>query len=85
MSLIAPGGIGVASTPDHGYLKNLALALAGKMDSHFTALWDGGHIKFFSMTTLGALLRELGAKEINFKRVGRIPHLAKSMIAIIES
>ena len=38
MSLIAPGGIGVVSTPYHGYLKNLALALAGKMDSHFTAL-----------------------------------------------
>jgi hypothetical protein len=37
------------------------------------------------MTTLGALRREFGAKEIKFKPVGPIPHLAKSIIAIIES
>ena len=35
--LIAPGGTGVLSTPYHGYLKNVALALTGRMDSHFTA------------------------------------------------
>jgi hypothetical protein len=37
------------STPYHGYHKNLGLALSGKMDAHFTALWEGGHIKFFSI------------------------------------
>ena len=83
LSLIAPGGIGFLSTPYHGYFKNLALALSGKMDAHFTVLWDGGHIKFFSMRTLGQLLREAGALEIQFKRIGRIPTLAKSMVAVI--
>ena len=48
LSLIAPNGIGFLSTPYHGYWKNLALALTGKMDAHFTALWPNGHIKFFS-------------------------------------
>jgi len=85
VSLIAPGGMGFLSTPYHSYLKNLALAVTGKMDRHFTALWPGGHVKFFSMKTLGQLLREAGAREIRFVRVGRIPVLAKSMVAIVKN
>ena len=85
LSLMAPGGAGFLSTPYHGYLKNLALAASGKMDRHFTALWDGGHVKFFSIATLGRLLQEAGAKKVDFMRVGRIPALAKSMIAIVEN
>ena len=80
--LVEPGGIAVISTPYHGYAKNLAIALSGKMDAHFTALWDHGHIKFWSRNTLAALLREAGFVDIHFKRVGRIPPLAKSMIAV---
>jgi 2-polyprenyl-6-hydroxyphenyl methylase/3-demethylubiquinone-9 3-methyltransferase len=83
LDLIAPGGVGVMSTPYHGYLKNVALAVTGKMDEHFTALWDGGHIKFFSIRTLGKLLHEAGADDVKFIRVGRIPPLAKSMIAVV--
>jgi len=78
---LKPGGVLVRSIPYHGYLKNLALALSGAMDSHFTALWDGGHIKFWSMDTLGHLLREAGFTKLEFDRVGRtIPALAKSMV-----
>jgi len=80
--LLEPAGTAIISTPYHGYLKNLALAITGKMDKHFTALWDGGHIKFFSKTTLRELLTEAGLQDIRFVRVGRIPPLAKSMIAI---
>ena len=80
--LVAPGGVGVLSTPYHGYLKNLSLALAGRWDRHLTALWDGGHIKFFSIDTLGKLLAEAGFKDVAFIRAGRIPPLAKTMIAI---
>ena len=58
------------------------MALTGKMDAHFTALWDHGHIKFWSMHTLGELLREAGFVDIRFERVGRVPALAKSMIAL---
>lgn len=80
--LVEPGGMALVSTPYHGYWKNLALALGGKMDSHFTALWDHGHIKFWSVHTLGELLRDAGFEEPRFLRVGRMPPLAKSMIAI---
>jgi len=79
---VQDSGIALISTPFHGYWKNLALALTGKMDSHFTALWDGGHIKFWSERTLATLLREAGFTAVDFVRTGRIRALAKSMIAI---
>lgn len=81
-SLLEPGGTAIISTPYHGYWKNLALALTGRMDSHFTALWDHGHIKFWSLDTLSQLLNETGFSILRFERIGRIPPLAKSMIAV---
>lgn len=80
--LTEPGGYTIISTPYHGYLKNLAIALAGKFDFHVKPLWDCGHIKFFSIKTLTELLRETGYVEVNFLRLGRIPCLAKSMLAV---
>jgi len=80
--LLRPGGLAVISTPFHGYWKNLALALSGTFDAHWGPLWDGGHIKFWSRNTLRALLDETGFVDIEFRRIGRIPPLAKSMIAI---
>jgi 2-polyprenyl-6-hydroxyphenyl methylase/3-demethylubiquinone-9 3-methyltransferase len=82
--LVESGGTLVVSTPYHGYLKNLALALTGKMDEHFTALWDHGHIKFWSQRTLRILLEEAGFRDVTYRRVGRVPALAKSMIAVAE-
>jgi 2-polyprenyl-3-methyl-5-hydroxy-6-metoxy-1,4-benzoquinol methylase len=81
-SLLEPGGTAILSTPFHGYWKNLALALSGKLDAHFTALWDHGHIKFWSVKTLSDLLCEAGFVDLRFVRVGRVPPLAKSMLAI---
>jgi len=40
----------ILTTPYHGYLKNLAIALFNKFDNHFNPLWEGGHIKFFQNT-----------------------------------
>ena len=80
--LLEPGGIAVVSTPYHGYFKNLALAVTGRMDRHFTALWDGGHIKFWSIATLSKLLIEAELEIVRTERVGRIPALAKSMVMI---
>jgi 2-polyprenyl-3-methyl-5-hydroxy-6-metoxy-1,4-benzoquinol methylase len=85
LSLVRPGGMGFLSAPYHGYLKNLALALTGSMDRHFTALSEStAYVKFFSIDTLGQLLSESGARRVRFIRVGRIPPFAKSMVAIIE-
>lgn len=75
-----PGGLLVLSTPYHGYFKNVVLALTGRMDAHFTALWDGGHIKFFSWATVRALLEEAGFVDIRFRGAGRLPLLWKSML-----
>jgi len=36
------------------------------------------------MATLSELLREAGFQQIRFLRVGRVPSLAKSMIAIAQ-
>jgi 2-polyprenyl-6-hydroxyphenyl methylase/3-demethylubiquinone-9 3-methyltransferase len=80
--LLENGGLAIISTPYHSYVKNLALAVSGKMDDHFTALWDYGHIKFWSIKTLQILLLQAGFQDVCFRRVGRIPPLAKSMIAV---
>lgn len=81
--LLAPGGIAIVSTPYHSYFKNLALALSGKMDAHFTALWDHGHIKFWSVKTLSELFAEQGLTVERVHRVGRVPVLGKSMILVL--
>jgi 2-polyprenyl-3-methyl-5-hydroxy-6-metoxy-1,4-benzoquinol methylase len=79
-SLLLPGGQLLVGTPYHGYLKNLVLAAAGKMDAHFSALHDGGHIKFFSVTTLSQLMRRHGFEDLRFTFYGRAPLLWKNMI-----
>lgn len=80
--LVQPGGLALVSTPYHGYLKNVALAVSGKLDRHFTALWDHGHIKFWSVRTLGMLLTEAGFTDLRFVRTGRVPVMAKSLVAV---
>jgi len=77
---LKPNGCLILTTPYHGYWKNLVLALSGKMDKHLTVLWDGGHIKFFSVNTLTTLLQEEGFTDIQFKFAGRLPQLWKSML-----
>jgi hypothetical protein len=70
--------------PYHGYWKNLALALTGQMDAHFTALWDHGHIKFWSIRTITQLLTEAGFRIIQIQRIGRISPLAKTMMIVVQ-
>jgi 2-polyprenyl-6-hydroxyphenyl methylase/3-demethylubiquinone-9 3-methyltransferase len=81
---LKPGGRLIVSTPYHGWMKNVALAVTGKMDDHFTALWDFGHIKFWSRKTLGLLLEEAGFRLIGFSGAGRVPFLWKSMVLVAE-
>ncbi len=77
---LCAGGELILTTPYHGYLKNLALALTGRLDAHFTVLWDGGHIKFWSRRTLTILLKEAGFTDIAFYGTGRCPFFWKSMV-----
>jgi hypothetical protein len=58
------------------------LAISGKLDHHFRALMDGGHIKFFSVKTLTQLLEEENYVDIKFAFAGRVRGLWKSMLCI---
>ena len=82
ISQLKPGGHVLLGTPYHGYLKNLVLAATNKMDAHFSALHDGGHIKFFSVNTLSKLMRSYGFDDLRFTFYGRAPWLWKNMICL---
>lgn len=77
---LVPGGQFICTTPYHGYLKNLGLALCGAWDRHANPLWDGGHIKLWSRATLSKLLTEAGFKNLEFRGVGRLPFLWMTMV-----
>jgi 2-polyprenyl-6-hydroxyphenyl methylase/3-demethylubiquinone-9 3-methyltransferase len=77
--LLRPGGLFVVTTPHNDYFKNLVLAVTGSMDRHWTVLWDGGHIKFWSWKTIRSILEEGGFIRPQFFGAGRAPFLWKSM------
>jgi 2-polyprenyl-3-methyl-5-hydroxy-6-metoxy-1,4-benzoquinol methylase len=77
---LRPGGTVIVSTPYHGWLKNVALATTGKLDRHFDAMREGGHIKFFSRPVLSELLVRSGFVDIRFAGAGRAPLMWKSMV-----
>ena len=81
-AVLPADGYLIISTPYHGYLKNLALSLFGAWDFHHTALWHGGHIKFWSRRSLTTLLAQNGFEVVKFSGVGRLPFLWKSMILV---
>jgi 2-polyprenyl-3-methyl-5-hydroxy-6-metoxy-1,4-benzoquinol methylase len=77
---IPNGGELIISTPYHGYLKNLALSLFNKWDTHLNPMWHGGHIKLWSRKTLSNALINADFTIVTFKGCGRIPYFYKSMI-----
>jgi len=75
----------IITTPYHGYIKNILIALLGLSDKHYTVLWENGHIKFFSIKTLTELLALNGFVCLNTCRFGRVlPQFAESMLAVAE-
>jgi 2-polyprenyl-6-hydroxyphenyl methylase/3-demethylubiquinone-9 3-methyltransferase len=80
LAALRPGGRVVMSTPFHGRIKNAVLAVSGKLDAHHEALRVGGHIKFFSRTSLERLLVDAGFCNPRFEGAGRVPQLWKSMV-----
>lgn len=81
-AVLKPGGYLIVSTPYHGYLKNLVIALLGKWDAHHDPLWDGGHIKFWSSATLRRMIEHEGFAFEAFVGAGRMPWLWKSMVLV---
>lgn len=75
-----PQGTLLISTPYNGYVKNIALSVAGKWDFHLNPLWLGGHIKYWSRKTLEKGLEMTGFTSNKFIGCGRLPYLWKSML-----
>jgi SAM-dependent methyltransferase len=81
-AVLKPGGHLILTTPYHGYLKNLALSLANGWDRHFSPLWDGGHVKFWSPATITQLLTREGYDVVRITGSGRVRWFWKSMIVV---
>lgn len=77
---LKPGGTVLVTTPYHGYLKNLAIALLNKWDSHHSVFWDHGHIKFWSRKTLRQIFEDAGFEYAGFQGLGRCPWLWMTML-----
>jgi 2-polyprenyl-3-methyl-5-hydroxy-6-metoxy-1,4-benzoquinol methylase len=79
-AVLKPGGVILVSTPYHGYLKNLAIALINGFDKHFMVQQEGGHIKFFSPKTLRAMLVATGFRPDRHLHAGRFVPFWKGMM-----
>ncbi|MCI0403509.1 MAG: class I SAM-dependent methyltransferase [Acidobacteria bacterium] len=66
--VLAPGGLLFLSTPYHGLVKNVALALFG-FERHFDPA--GPHIRFFTRRTLLRALDAAGFRMKGFRALGR--------------
>lgn len=78
------------TTPYYGLLKNLAIAVLNRWDSHHDVSWDSGNIKFFSPNTLMRLLVQEGFIVHSLRGVGggaatHLPHLWNTMVVLAQT
>ncbi|HUA75322.1 MAG TPA: class I SAM-dependent methyltransferase [Solirubrobacteraceae bacterium] len=78
--LLRPQGSLLLSTPAHGRLRLLGLALSGRrFDAHFDPRAD--HLRFYSSRTLTRLLEEFGFERIELRRAGGPPLARRTLLA----
>lgn len=78
--VLRSGGRLLLSTPDHGPLEMLALALRpSRMDAHFDPRSD--HLRFYTRRTLAALLADFGFQAIEISGAGGIPGARRVLLA----
>ena len=73
----------IITTPYHGFIKNILILLFGKFDTHFSPLWEHGHIKFFSKNTLLKISLRNSFKIDKIFYSGRFFPISKSIILVI--
>jgi SAM-dependent methyltransferase len=77
--VLRSGGSLLLTTPDHGRLRLLALALSRKrFERHFDPRAD--HLRFFSARTLAGLLEDFGFERIQTRRVGGPPGARRTLL-----
>jgi SAM-dependent methyltransferase len=78
--VLRSGGSLLLSTPAHGRLTMLALALsAQRMDVHFDPRSD--HLRFYTRRTLARLLADFGFERIDVREAGGPPGARRQLLA----
>ncbi|MGD0454549.1 MAG: methyltransferase domain-containing protein, partial [Solirubrobacteraceae bacterium] len=78
--VLRSGGSLVASTPAHGRLTLLRLALSRRaFAEHFDPLGD--HLRFYNRDTLTRLIAELGFEQIQVRSAGGVPGARALLLA----
>ena len=79
--VLRSGGTLVLSTPAHGRLRLLALALsARRFDEHFDPRSD--HVRFYTRRTLAGLLADFGFEQIDVRGAGGVPGARRTLPVI---
>jgi 2-polyprenyl-3-methyl-5-hydroxy-6-metoxy-1,4-benzoquinol methylase len=78
--VLRSGGSLLLSTPAHGRLKLLGLALsARRLDEHFEPRSD--HLRFYTRRTLVRLLEDFGFEQIDVRGAGGLPGARETLLA----
>ena len=78
--VLRPGGRLLLSTPAHGRLAMLGLALSGRrFDAHFDPRSD--HLRFYTRRSLQRLLADFGFRDIDLREAGGIPGARRLLLA----
>lgn len=78
--VLRSGGSLLLSTPAHGRLTMLALALSPRrMDAHFDPRSD--HLRFYTRRTLARLLADFGFEQIDVREAGGPPGARRQLLA----
>jgi 2-polyprenyl-6-hydroxyphenyl methylase/3-demethylubiquinone-9 3-methyltransferase len=78
--VLRSGGSLLVSTPAHGRLAMLAMALsARRMDEHFDPRAD--HLRFYTRRTLAGLLADFGFEAIDVRGAGGLPWARRVLLA----
>jgi len=78
--VLRSGGALCISTPDHGPLSRLALALApGAFDRHFDPRSD--HLRFYTRATLTGLLEDFRFDGVSVSGLGGLPGARRTLLA----
>ena len=78
--VLRAGGRLLLSTPAHGRLRMLALALSGtRFECHFDPRAD--HLRFYSRRSLARLLADVGFREVEVRGAGGIPLASRLLLA----